>query len=273
MLDRSGTRLAAFARRPLAAMVAGAAVFGLLAFALWWTSSLDTGPPPVAEAPAPIAPAPPVEHQPLPSVEHQPIPPSPPPQPPAERVKALFAAADVPYPPRSVLLAAFKDERQLELYARARRGTWRLVQRYPILGASGGPGPKLVEGDRQVPEGVYSVTFLNPNSKFHLSMRLDYPNRFDREMAKKDKRTILGGDIMIHGGIGSTGCLAMGDPAIEELYTLAGAVRLRDIKVVIAPFDLRTRPRDTLPAKPDWLAKLYDQIGGELGKLPAASSL
>lgn len=213
--------------RPIAAISILAAI-GLVVAALWRGDVLhrapdrtparlataDPAPAPQAEpasppgaAPVTAPPASPVAEPPAPA---PPAPPAAPVLPPADRVKALFAAAQVPYPPRSVVLAAFKDERQLELYARGRKGEWRFVHRYPILGASGTLGPKLVEGDRQVPEGIYAVTFLNPNSKFHLSMRLDYPNRFDRAMAAADKRTVLGGDIMIHGSMGSTGCLAMG---------------------------------------------------------------
>ena len=76
---------------------------------------------------------------------------------------------------------------------------------YPILAASGVLGPKLREGDKQVPEGIYGAEALNPNSKFHLSIRLNYPNTFDRRMAQSDGRTQLGGDIMIH-EIGRASC-------------------------------------------------------------------
>ncbi len=59
--------------------------------------------------------------------------------------------------------------------------------------------PKFKEGDGQIPEGIYGIEYLNPNSKFHLSMKINYPNSFDKEMAKIDNRKNLGGDIMIHG--------------------------------------------------------------------------
>jgi murein L,D-transpeptidase YafK len=65
--------------------------------------------------------------------------------------------------------------------------------------ASGGLGPKLGAGDRQGPERIYAIESLNPNSLFHLSMRLNYPNEFDQMRAKQDGRSDLGGDIMIHG--------------------------------------------------------------------------
>jgi murein L,D-transpeptidase YafK len=129
---------------------------------------------------------------------------------------------------------AFKDTRVVEVYAAIPDGTWRLIRRYPILAASGVAGPKLREGDMQVPEGTYAVTLLNPNSRFHVSLRLGYPNDFDREMARSDGRTDLGGDIMIHGRALSVGCLAVGDDAAEDFFTLAAAVGLEHVKVVIS---------------------------------------
>ena len=70
---------------------------------------------------------------------------------------------------------------------------------------------KLKEGDGQVPEGIYHIDSLNPNSMFHLSIRLDYPNSFDKQQGKIDGRKELGSDIMIHGNTCSSGCLAIGD--------------------------------------------------------------
>ena len=100
------------------------------------------------------------------------------------RLAPPFASAEVAFPPAELSLLAFKDTRVVEVYARAPNGAWRLIRRYPILAASGVAGPKLREGDLQVPEGIYAVTLLNPNSRFHVSLRLGYPNDFDREMAR-----------------------------------------------------------------------------------------
>ena len=118
-----------------------------------------------------------------------------------------------------------------------------LIKSYPILAASGGPGPKTREGDNQVPEGLYHVESLNPNSAFHLALRLDYPNDDDRRVAKEEGRDVstLGGDIMIHGKSASIGCLAMGDEAVEEIFTLAADAGVQHLEVFIAPFDLRKR--------------------------------
>jgi murein L,D-transpeptidase YafK len=149
------------------------------------------------------------------------------------RLRADFDRIACSYPPTGVVLVGIKDERCLEVWVTADATRSRasadaslpcikFLRRYPILAASGGPGPKLREGDRQVPEGIYAVESLNPNSRFHLALRLDYPNAFDREMAAADGRANLGGDIMIHGSDVSIGCLAMGNEAAEDLFVLAG---------------------------------------------------
>ena len=134
---------------------------------------------------------------------------------------------------------------------------WKFVRFYPILAASGKPGPKRLEGDRQVPEGIYRVAELNPNSAYHLSMKLNYPNEFDREHAAKDGRTNLGGDIFIHGKAASIGCLAMGDTAIEELFVMADDAGLNNVEIAIVPFDPRTRNLQPRPDDPSWVAELY----------------
>ena len=82
---------------------------------------------------------------------------------------------------------------------------------------SGRLGPKLKEGDRQVPEGLYRVESLNPNSRYHLSLRVNYPNEQDKSYGRLDGRNNLGTDIMIHGKDCSIGCLAMGDPSCDFL--------------------------------------------------------
>src|SRR5512138_207310 len=99
------------------------------------------------------------------------------------RLRPSFEAAGAAYPPEELALLAFKDSRMLEVYAQV-NGRWRFVKSYRVLAASGQPGPKLREGDHQVPEGVYRVESLNPNSRFHLSVRLNYPNEFDRRMGQ-----------------------------------------------------------------------------------------
>ncbi len=192
-----------------------------------------------------------------------------------KRLAEKFAAAKAAWPPAAVSLVAIKDKKTLELHARAADGTSTFIHRYPVLAASGKRGPKLIQGDKQVPEGVYGISYLNPNSQYHVALRVNYPNAFDREMAKKDGRKKLGGDIMIHGKNLSAGCLAVGDEAAEELFVLAAKVGMPNVKLVIAPADFR---RDGLPpAKPGdpvWLPKLYAEVASAMGtyKAPPSSS-
>jgi len=140
-----------------------------------------------------------------------------------------------------------------------------MLRDYPVLAASGTAGPKLREGDRQVPEGVYRIVELNPNSRFHRALKLDYPNAFDATMARKDARIKLGSDICIHGKNCSTGCVALGDPAIEDLFGLVEQTGIKNVKVVIAPNDLRGHIPVKNPAvKVEWLDQFYETIGREL---------
>ena len=162
-----------------------------------------------------------------------------------------------------------KDERVLQVYAGARRDGLVHVIEYPVLAASGVVGPKLREGDGQVPEGLYRLESLNPNSAFHLSLRVSYPNAFDRRQAAADGRTRLGGDIMIHGKAASIGCLAMGDPVAEELFVLAADTGLENIAVILAPHDLRRRPPPQDASLPSWTPALYAEIAVALAQLPA----
>ena len=180
-----------------------------------------------------------------------------------------FKAAGATYPPKRVIFVAMKDQRVFEVYAGDETRT-NFIRRYPILAASGVLGPKLREGDRQVPEGLYDIELLNPNSAYHVSLRVNYPNAFDRAQAAKDGRTQLGGDIMIHGKSASIGCLAMGDEAAEDLFTLAADVGIKNVKVICSPVDFRRRkdlPRDMKPLL--WTMELYQEIAARLAALPA----
>jgi murein L,D-transpeptidase YafK len=131
-------------------------------------------------------------------------------------VTQLFAAAGVAYPPEELYLRAFKHERELEVWAGARGQPLKKVKTYPFCAASGELGPKRREGDLQVPEGFYTIDLFNPNSAYHLSIRVSYPNESDRILGKRP----LGGAIMVHGNCVSIGCIAIEDDPIEELYLL-----------------------------------------------------
>lgn len=187
------------------------------------------------------------------------------------RLRPHFTRAGVAYPPKEIAILVFKRERRVAIWAR-NSGAWRFVRNYEVLAASGHAGPKLREGDRQVPEGLYRIEHLNPNSSYHLSMKVNYPNAFDRRMAKFEGRTKLGGDIFIHGKDVSIGCVALGDRAIEELFTLVAETGHGKVKVIIAPNDLR-RGRPVLHAEaPEWAARqLYGTVAAALRDFPVAA--
>jgi hypothetical protein len=178
-----------------------------------------------------------------------------------ERLRPGFTSAGLPYPPPHLLFLGLKEEKRLEIYARTSETPWKRVATYPVLAASGGPGPKQREGDRQVPEGFYRIELLNPNSRFHVSLRLNYPNEEDRARATPDDQPRLGGDIMIHGNAVSVGCLAMGDRAAEDLFTLAADTGPDRIEVILCPADFRRHPGYTPPpGSSPAVAALYTRL-------------
>lgn len=150
-------------------------------------------------------------------------------------VREDFRAAGLLFPPREIFLRAFKHEAALELWAREGAEPFRQVKAWPIVASSGRPGPKRREGDRQVPEGFYFIDRFNPESSYHLSLGLNYPNNSDRIRSDHGRP---GGDIFIHGSNQTIGCLPLGDEAIEELYLIALDTRSRgqhEIPVHIFP--------------------------------------
>ncbi len=184
----------------------------------------------------------------------------------SERLLPWFEQAKVAYPPQRLALLGFKAEKRLEVWAE-KEAAWIRIRSYPILAASGVAGPKLREGDYQVPEGIYRLNFLNPNSRFHLSMQINYPNDYDSQRAAQEQRTDLGGDIFIHGKAVSVGCLAMGDEAIEELFVLVATIGLDKVTVILAP----QQDMQTVELKkpvPLWLPELYAEIRQTLAAFP-----
>jgi murein L,D-transpeptidase YafK len=150
-------------------------------------------------------------------------------------LRALFAAARLPFPPRGVLLRAFKEEKELELWGAGAGGEYALVKRFPICASSGSLGPKRREGDLQVPEGFYTLSQFNPQSRFHLSLGVSYPNASDRILGEKGR---LGGAIFIHGACVTIGCVPLTDAGIELVYLAALEARAagqREIPVHLFP--------------------------------------
>lgn len=136
-------------------------------------------------------------------------------------------------------LRAFKKEQRLEIFAKNKNEpTYQFVVAYPFCTSSGHLGPKRKEGDRQIPEGIYHIDRFNPNSKFHLSLGLNYPNASDIILADKNNP---GSDIFIHGGCESVGCISITNDKIEEVYLLASYAKRNQskIRVDIYPFDYK----------------------------------
>jgi murein L,D-transpeptidase YafK len=163
------------------------------------------------------------------------------------RVRAAFALKEkalrdrfkrkhLSYPPRRILIRILKREQLVELWTeRSDNSAYELVRQYSFCANSGGLGPKLREGDGQIPEGFYRVDRFNPQSNFYLSLGISYPNQADR-IRSTAKR--LGGDIFIHGGCATIGCIPITDDGIAELYILTVEARSMgqdDIPIHIFP--------------------------------------
>jgi murein L,D-transpeptidase YafK len=116
-----------------------------------------------------------------------------------------------------ILARIFKEESELEIWKQDNTGRFALLKSYPICRWSGELGPKIQQGDRQAPEGFYTITpgQMNPNSSYYLSFNMGYPNAFDRAHGR------TGSQLMVHGDCSSAGCYAMTNEQIAEIYALA----------------------------------------------------
>lgn len=142
-----------------------------------------------------------------------------------EILKQRFTVKGISYPPRAILLRAFKKEALLELWATdANEKPYVLIHEYGICTSSGTLGPKRRFGDEQVPEGFYDLDWFNPQSNFYLSLHISYPNASDRILGSRQNP---GGDIFLHGDCASIGCIPITDDGIKEVYWLAVLVHER----------------------------------------------
>ncbi len=116
-----------------------------------------------------------------------------------------------------ILIRAYKKEAEFEIWKLDHQGQYVHLKTYPMCRWSGQLGPKTKEGDRQVPEGFYTITpgQMNPNSAYYLSFNVGYPNAYDRA------HNYTGGAIMVHGDCSSAGCFSMTDEQIAEIYAIA----------------------------------------------------
>jgi murein L,D-transpeptidase YafK len=138
-------------------------------------------------------------------------------------VQQYFTNAALPYKGFSLFIRAFKKERILEAWIKTSgSSTYALLTSFPFCTSSGELGPKRKEGDLQIPEGIYSLNHFNPQSNFHLSLGLSYPNASDKILSNKKHP---GSAIYIHGNCVTIGCIPITDDKIEELYILAVEAR------------------------------------------------
>lgn len=131
--------------------------------------------------------------------------------------KLVAAMTEKDMDPQSpILVRLFKQEAELEVWKQARSGRFELLKTYPICRWSGDLGPKVREGDRQAPEGFYSISpgQMNPQSAYYLSFNTGYPNAYDQSLGR------TGSQLMVHGDCSSRGCYAMTDEQIAEIYSL-----------------------------------------------------
>lgn len=180
------------------------------------------------------------------------------------KLKPLSESMGITWPPKRTTLIALKTEKTFEVWVSGSYGPYRLLKTYPIARTSGHLGPKRLEGDGQVPEGFYDVAGLNPNSQFHLSIKINYPNSTDIRNSKVPKNE-MGGDIFIHGSNVTIGCLPLGDENIEEVFYLLSLVPPESRKVIIAPVDLRQEPGFVIQGEEPWVNELYRQMAHDLG--------
>ena len=181
--------------------------------------------------------------------------------------KPYFKAERLAYPPKNLVMLVLKKEKEIQLYTHQGSG-WRYIVSIRIRAASGHAGPKLKQGDKQVPEGIYRVVDFNPHSMFHLSMGLNYPNDFDVQRARAEGRHNLGDNIFIHGNAVSIGCIAIGDGGINVLFPLAVKLGVNRIAVIIAPRDFRLKAPVFSHATNPWMRRLYLDLQRYMSMFP-----
>lgn len=180
--------------------------------------------------------------------------------PPARKSLAeRFKTAGLTYPPKKCCLIYLKEENLLYLFGFDKKQKWIRIANYSLLSWSGKLGPKLKEGDMQMPEGFYRFTALGADT--HLCLWVDYPNRRDRARAKLDHRTGLGGDIQIHEGVYSTGCVVLDHASMAEIFVLAHDIGCENMRLIMAPCNLAAHEaKIDYALQPRWLPGLYKDL-------------
>ncbi|MFY8128335.1 MAG: L,D-transpeptidase family protein [Chitinophagaceae bacterium] len=140
-----------------------------------------------------------------------------------DSLKKQFKKQELQWPPKQMYLRSFKYDSQLEVWIKNNGSdTFSFFKTYKVCALSGAMGPKRIEGDYQVPEGFYHINAFNPKSMYHLALSVNYPNASDAILSDTINP---GGEIFIHGGCITVGCIPIKDNQIEELYVLSSIVK------------------------------------------------
>ncbi len=143
-----------------------------------------------------------------------------------DSVKKQFEKQNLVWPPVEMYVRSFKYDRQMEVWVKGdSKEPFKLFKIYKVCMQSGTMGPKRMEGDYQVPEGFYYINEFNPNSAYHLSLGLNYPNASDKILSDGVRP---GSNIYIHGNCVSTGCIPISDIPMEEVFIIASAVKQQE---------------------------------------------
>lgn len=167
-------------------------------------------------------------------------------------LKKEFESKGLAWPVKHIYIRSFKYNSELQVWVKEQEtGSYKHFKSYRVCALAGTMGPKRMEGDYQVPEGFYFINEFNPNSQYHLSLGLNYPNASDKKLSDPIKP---GGEIYIHGSCVTVGCIPLTDPMIEELYVLAshakgGGQDFIPVHIFSAKFDH--------PKSAEYLEKLY----------------
>ena len=151
-------------------------------------------------------------------------------------------------PADPILIRIFKDESELEIWKRDRSGRYALLKTFPMCRWSGKLGPKTRNGDRQAPEGFYTVSagMLNPNSQYYLSFNLGYPNKLESALGYR------GEALMVHGACSSSGCFALTDAGVAEIYSVVReAIRGGQSSFQVQAFPFRMTPENMAKNRSD----------------------
>jgi len=154
------------------------------------------------------------------------------------KVQALLSSNDINPNSYDLFIRAFKFEEDVEIWAKNRDSLhYKLISSYKFCSNVGALGPKRKQGDLQIPEGYYSLSKFNPESNYHLSLKVSYPNLSDSMLGRSNN---LGGMIFIHGGCNTIGCIPITDDKIKELYVMCVQARHRgQVNIPIHIFPVR----------------------------------